>query len=217
MGGRPAPVVIAGFGSGRARIDVRAVAPGGTAAYRASFAADWASRRKAGAQLVRSPRIHAAGAARQDLLTGQVDSRLLITLAAIAVSHPVNVVVFGDSGPGAAAGTPLRAMEISPAVSPASRPAELQRIRALVLAQRAVFLPAHVSLVRLPGGAALRIDFGVPSPLGLLLGRPVTLLPLLRDSYGVCYLRLRSTAAPTDAAGLLVESVEADVSEAWKE
>ena len=48
-------------------------------------------------------------------------------------------------------------------------------------------------------------------------GRPVTLLPLLRDSYGVCYLRLRSTAAPTDAAGLLVESVEADVSEAWKE
>ncbi|PYV09908.1 MAG: hypothetical protein DMG07_22185 [Acidobacteria bacterium] len=48
-------------------------------------------------------------------------------------------------------------------------------------------------------------------------GRPLTLLPLLRDAYGVCYLRLRSTAAPTDAAGLLVESVEADVSEAWKE
>jgi hypothetical protein len=170
-----APAVIAGFGSGEARIDVRAAAPGGAAAYRAAFAADWVSRRKAGAQLVKNPRIHAVGAARQELLAGQVDSRLLITLAAIAVSHPVDVAAFGDSARGATAGVPLRAMEISPAGSPASVPAELQRIRSLVLAQHAVFLPAHVSLVRLPGGgAALRIEFGVPGPLGLLLGRPVT-------------------------------------------
>ena len=47
-------------------------------------------------------------------------------------------------------------------------------------------------------------------------GRPVAILPLLRDSHGVCYLRLRSTAAATDAAGFLVESVEADVSQSWK-
>ena len=89
MGGRlqqaNAPVVVAGFGSGAARIEVRAVAPGGAAAYRAALAADWATRRKAAAQLVTSPRIHAAGAARQELLTGQVDSRLLITLAGLSV------------------------------------------------------------------------------------------------------------------------------------
>jgi len=169
-----ATVVIAGFGSGEARIDVRAVSPGGAATYRAALAADWVSRRKAGAQLVGSPRAHAGGAARQELLAGQVDSRLLITLAAIAASHPVNVVAFGGSAPGAAAGVPLREMEISPAGSPASRSAELQRIRSLVLAQRAVFLPAHVGLVRLAGGPALQIEFGAPSPLGLLLGRPVT-------------------------------------------
>jgi hypothetical protein len=66
-------------------------------------------------------------------------------------------------------------MEIAPAGGPASRPAELQRIRSLVLAQHGVFLPAHVSPVRLAGGGAgLRIEFGVPGPLGLLLGRPVT-------------------------------------------
>jgi hypothetical protein len=169
-----APAVIAGFGSGAARIDIRAVAPGGAAGYRAALAADWAARRKAAAQLVTSPRIHAVGAARQELLTGQVDSRLLITLAALSVSSPVDVVAFGDSAPGATAGLPLRAMEISPAGGPASSPAGLQRIRSLVLAQHAVFLPAHVSLVRLAGGGALRIEFGAPSPLGLLLGRPVT-------------------------------------------
>jgi len=170
-----ASAVIAGFGSGAARVEVRAVDPGGAAAYRAALAADWAARRKAAAQLVTSPRIHAAGAARQELLTGQVDSRLLITLAGLSVSYPVNVVAFGDSAPGAFAGVPLREVEISAADSPASRPAELQRVRSMVVTQHGVFLPAHVSLVRLAGGgAALRIEFGVPSPLGLLLGRPVT-------------------------------------------
>jgi hypothetical protein len=171
---RDAPAVIAGFGSGRARIDVRAVAPRGAAAYRAALAADWAARRKAAAQLVTSPRIHAGGAVRQQLLSGKVDSRLLITLASLAVSYPVNVVGFGDAGPGAAAAMPLREMEIAGTGSPAYRAAELQHIRSSVLAQHSVFLPAHVSMVRLTGGAALRIEFGAPGPLGLLLGRPVT-------------------------------------------
>ena len=172
--GEDAPAVIAGFGSGRARIDIRAVAPRGAAAYRAALAADWAARRKAGAQLVKSPRIHTGAAARQELLTGQVDSRLLITLAALAVSYPVDVVAFGGDAPGAAAAMPLRAMEIAGTGGPADRGAELQHIRSTILAQHSVFLPAHISAVRLPGGAALRIEFGAPSPLGLLLGRPVT-------------------------------------------
>jgi len=177
LGGRlagDAPAVIAGFGSGRARIDIRAVAPRGAAAYRAALAADWAARRKAAAQLVTSPRIHTAAAARQELLTGKVDSRLLITLAALAVSYPVHVVAFGDGAPGAAAAMPLREMEIAGMGSPAYRAAELRHIRSSVLAQHSVFLPAHVNLVRLAGGAALRIEFGAPSPLGLLAGRPVT-------------------------------------------
>jgi hypothetical protein len=169
-----APAVIAGFGSGRARIDIRAVAPRGTAAYRAALVADWAARRKAAAQLVTSPRIQSGGAARQELLTGKVDSRLLITLAALAVSYPVHVVSFGDGAPGAAAAMPLREMEIAGTGSPAYRAAELRHIRSSLLAQHSVFLPAHVNLVRLAGGAALRIEFGAPSPLGLLIGRPVT-------------------------------------------
>ena len=169
-----APAVIAGFGSGAARIDVRAVAPEGAVAYRTALAADWDARRKAAAELVKSPRIHAGSAARQELLTGNVDSRLLITLAALAASHPVNVVAFGDVAPGASAGVPIREMEVSGAAGPAQSAVELQRMRSFVLAQHAVFLPAHVSLVRLAGGAAaLRIEFGAPSPLGLLAGRPV--------------------------------------------
>ncbi len=170
-----APAVVAGFGSGEARIEVRAVAVGGAAAYRSALAADWAARRMAAALLVKSPRIRAGGAARQELLAGKVDSRLLIMLAELAVSRPVKVVAFGDSAPGASPGMPLREMEVTGAGSPAARSAELQRMRSLVLAQHGAFLPAQVSLARLAGGgAALRVEFGVPVPLGLLAGRPVT-------------------------------------------
>ncbi len=45
----------------------------------------------------------------------------------------------------------------------------------------------------------------------MLDGRNVGTLPLLRESLGACYLRLRSTAEQTDRAGFLVESAEADV------
>jgi hypothetical protein len=170
-----APAVIASFGSGAARIDVRAIAPDGAAAYRAALGSDWAARRSAAAELVSNRRVHAAGAARQALLSGQVDSRLLITLAALAVSHSVSVVAFGGSAPGASAGVPLREMDISGTGSAVDRSAELQRMRSFVFAQHPAFLPAHVSLVRVAGGgSALRIEFGAPSPLGLLAGRPVT-------------------------------------------
>lgn len=170
-----APAVIASFGSGDARIEVRVVAPGGAVAYRAALAADWAARRTAGAELVKSRRIHAGGGARLALLTGKVDSRVLITLAALAVSYPVKVVAFGDSAPGASAGVPIREMEIAGTGRPAYRLAELRRIRSFVLAQRSVFLPSRVSLVRPAAGSPkLRIVFSAPSPLGLLLGRPGT-------------------------------------------
>jgi hypothetical protein len=46
----------------------------------------------------------------------------------------------------------------------------------------------------------------------LVDGRSTGVLPLLRETAGVCYLRLRSTAEQTDNAGFLVESVEADIS-----
>ena len=169
-----APTVIASFGSGAAQIDIRAIAPDGAAAYQAALNSDWDARRSAAAELVTNPRIHAVGAARQELLGGRVDSRLLITLAALAVSHSVNLVAFGGSAPGASASVPLREMDIAGTGSPALRSAELQRIRSFVLAQHPAFLPAQVSLVRADGGRALRIEFGAPSPLGLLLGSPVT-------------------------------------------
>ena len=84
-----APVVIASFGSGAARVDVRAYAAGSASDYRAALAADAAARRAAGRRLLGSPHIAAAAAARRELAAGRVDSRLLITLATLAAGQDV--------------------------------------------------------------------------------------------------------------------------------
>ena len=49
-----APVPLASFGSGASRIEIRAAATGGSAAYQQALVADLAARRSAGAQLLHS-------------------------------------------------------------------------------------------------------------------------------------------------------------------
>jgi hypothetical protein len=159
-----APVVLAAFGSGGARVEIRAVAPGGAAAYRDALAADLAARRQAGAQLLRNPDVTAAAAARGPLSDGSVDSRLLVTLAVLAdlrLAHPLRIISFGEPDPGASAGVPLRSAEIS---GPAS-----QALLAFLRAQQAPYRAAVIRAIRLDDGqAAVRIGFASPSPLGLL-------------------------------------------------
>jgi hypothetical protein len=60
-----APGVLASFGTGASRIEVRGVAADGAAAWRAALRADLAARRQTGRQLLGNPRISATGAARQ--------------------------------------------------------------------------------------------------------------------------------------------------------
>ena len=168
-----APVTLAGFGGGGARIDVRAVAPDGGAAYRAQLAADVRDRRAAGAVLLHNHRIQAAGAA-ADLAGGRVDARLLVTLAALAALHPVDIVSFGGAGRGASAGVPLRSADIM-AVTPArgaAHPASLQAMLGFFRAQRPPYLPPSLHTVRIaPGRTVLQIGYRVPCPLGLLGAR----------------------------------------------
>jgi len=169
LAGVYAPVTLASFGSGTARIDVRAVAPDGAAAYWATLAADVRARASAGSQLLRNRSIHVSAAARTALADGQVDPRLLVTLAALAHLRPLDVTGFGDPSPGASAGVPLRSVEITGAAPPGSRhPVALHSLMVVMQAQRAPFVPSSLEIVRTPGGAVLRIGFPVPSPLGLL-------------------------------------------------
>jgi hypothetical protein len=164
-----APAVIATFGSGAAQVDVRAYAPDGAAAYLSALKTDQAARQSAGSQLLRNHRVDAAAAARAPLAAGQVDARLLITIATLAAQGRVSIVAFGDSGPGASPGVPLRAAELSQ--PPGTKSGYLQSVLAFLRAQQAPYLANNVTLAKLANGQDIvRIEYAAPSPLGLLSG-----------------------------------------------
>ena len=160
-----APEVIASFGSGAARIDVRPVPPDGAAAFEAGLSADQTDRISAGQQLLRNKHIRVSAAARADLTAGDVDPRLLTALAALAAQHKVTIASFGDPSPGAP-DAPLRGAEIGPAGRGTLRP-----LLSFLRAQRSPYLPAQAVLV--PAGHGkdlLSVQYDAPSPLGFASG-----------------------------------------------
>jgi hypothetical protein len=166
-----APEVIASFGTGNARIDIRPIAQDGAAAYRAALSADLLARKAAGAQLLRNRRIMLSATARLQLSAGQVDSRLLSTITFLAAQRPIDIVDFGSFAPGASAGIPLRFADLAE-TDAAARMVSSRYVRsmlALLGSQRLLYRPMTAMTVRLSGGqAVLRIEFAAPSPLGLL-------------------------------------------------
>lgn len=154
---RYAPALIASFGSGGNRVEVRAVEPGGAPAYRAALRADLAARRAAGSQLLRNSHIRYTGPGAAQLRAGEVDTRLLATLAALASQYSFRVTGFGDAAPGA----PVLFREVAITGIGRGLPAAL----AMVRAQNPPYLPTHAAVV---GQTGLSIEFPAPSPLGLL-------------------------------------------------
>jgi hypothetical protein len=162
-----APSVIASFGSGAGRIDVRAVAPDGAAAYESDLAADRSSRISAGDQLLRNKGIAATAAAAKALRAGDVDPRLLMLLAALAVQQPVRVSAFGDPSPGASTAVPLRSAQLAPLHPGAKAKSVLKSVLSFIEAQQQPYQPLRASLT---GTSALTVEYAAPSPLGLLSG-----------------------------------------------
>jgi hypothetical protein len=164
-----APSVMAGFGSGAARVNVRVIAPDGASAYLAALSQDLAARKAAGAQLLATKRIEVTALAAAQLAAGQVDSRLLITLPALAAAHPVRIVAFGDPGPGASPDIPLSSADLSGSGRIAGMTdARYQSwLLAFLRAQRPPFA-GSTAILRPGGQPILRLEFSGPGPLGLL-------------------------------------------------
>jgi hypothetical protein len=158
LAGQYAPALIASFGSGRNRVEVRAVEPGGASAYRAALRADLAARRAAGSQLLRNSHIRFSGPDAAQLRAGDVDARLLATLAALASQYSFRVTAFGDASPGA----PVLFRQVS--ITGIGRGLAAAAL-AMIRAQNPPYLPAHAAAV---GQTGLSIEFAAPSPLGLL-------------------------------------------------
>lgn len=172
-----APAVLASFGSGPGVITVRVVAPHGAAAYQTSLHADLAGRKRSGAALLNDSRITVSATARSQLGTGQVDSRLLAALAALATHLPVDIVQFGSLGPGASPGVPLRFADLAESVPAAhmDTAAYMRAAWAMLSGAAARIRPAravsgtlqHQAVSgTLQRQAVLRVEFTAPSPLG---------------------------------------------------
>ena len=156
-----APQVLASFGSGAQRIDIRYLAPGGTAAFQASLASDRSARIGAGQQLLSNKNVQASAQARGALLAGNVDPRLLITLGLLAHEMQVRLVIFDDPSPGAGSAVPLRGAEIG-----ASDSAGLLAVLAF-LTQQTTYQPSHFSQIRIAGGQVVTMQYDAPGPLGM--------------------------------------------------
>jgi len=161
-----APAVLASFGSGQARIDVRVIAPNGAAAYLSALREDVRDRKSAGGALAGTPRITLTATARRQMTAGQVDAQLLLVLTDLAVLHPVHVLAFGDLAPGASPGVPLR----SATLAENSSAAVVRSMLASLKAQRGPYRAAHVETARQDGQPVMIIEFAAPTPLGLING-----------------------------------------------
>jgi hypothetical protein len=156
-----APAVVASFGSGATQLDVRATEPGGAAAYETALRADQAARTSAGSQLLRNNRIHFTAQDAAQLRAGQVDARLLATLAALSSQYSFSVTAFGGASPG------VTALYREATITAAGK--HLTAALALLEAQVPPFLPAQAAITQPAAGpAALTIGYAAPSPLGLL-------------------------------------------------
>jgi hypothetical protein len=162
-----APLVIASFGSGAERVDVRYVAPDGTAAFEAQLATDRKNRISAGEQLLANKRVQVAAPARQALLAGQVDPRLLVTLSALASAlvhvTPIHLVAFDDPSPGVSSDVPLRGAELGAAAS-----AGLPAMVTFLKAQQDQFAPAVARITKTATGqSVVTVRYDAPGPMGL--------------------------------------------------
>jgi predicted Ser/Thr protein kinase len=162
-----APVIIAAFGSGNAKIEIREVFPGGTAQYREVQQAEARARKSADAQLLANNRITFSATAAAQLRSGEVDPRLPVLIAEMIHSHPVQIVDFGGRSPGGGPASLLRAVDLTAADTAAhlTRAAYLSWLHELVNAQRAQYHPELTQVTLPTHQTVLRIWYGAPSPL----------------------------------------------------
>ena len=164
-----APAVLASFGSGNAKVEIRMNYPGGTAGYDAALGPDLQARKTQDAELLTNSHLRVSATARAQLLSGDVDPRLPALLAAMTQKYPVQIVDFGDQSPGGGPASLLRSMDLATHVGAthvAAR-AYIRWMQELDNTQWAEYRPASSEVVTLPAGqTVLRIAFDAPSPLG---------------------------------------------------
>lgn len=166
-----APDVLGIFGTGENRVEVRVRADDGPAAYRKLKTRETKYRGRAGRQLLDHKHVHTTSQAMHELAAGEVDSRVVYTVANLARHHVIHIRGFGDRGPHTGTDVPLRSVAIDQIDGSAAindNPA-MKAIRYWLRTQHKAYRPARTKLAPAhDSGSVLRIAFAAPSPHGLL-------------------------------------------------
>jgi hypothetical protein len=157
-----APAVLASFGAGKARIDIRVLAPHGAAAYLGDLKVDQQERRENEAAFLGTKLVTTSRTASEQLAAGEVDPRLMFLISSLAtVVNHIDVTGFGDAGRGASPGIPLRSATLT------GTTANLKSILAFVRKQEPRNRPLHAEITHRGGNPTLVIEFSAPSQLEL--------------------------------------------------
>jgi hypothetical protein len=162
-----APVIIAAFGSGNAKIEIRLEFPGGATAYRAVQQKYASARKLIDAQLLTNNRIKLSATARAQLRRGNIDPLLPELIAFMVHYHPLQIVDFADQSPGGGPASLQRSMDLATADPPAhlTPSAYINWMRSVIRAQRSKYHPALTLVTLRSGQIVLRIGYGAPSPI----------------------------------------------------
>lgn len=196
-----APDVLGIFGDGDARVEVRQRSTHRRTTHDKIKAREQKARQKAGLQLLALPHMHATSNAMHDLADGEVDNRLVYTLARLAHAHMIDVAAFGDRGPFTGIDIPERSVDIDQIDGSAAiddNPAMPSALR-IVRAQHGTYRLSGTRLIASGAdGGVLRLSVTAPTPDGLLAtGLPSGLRYTPRPKPSA---RKKPTASPSTAA-----------------
>lgn len=162
--------LLASFGSGPNALGVRMVVAD-PAAFAEAQAADRVARSQFGAALATNPNLVLGPSAAAELTAGEVDSRLMVSLAAASASARVAIAEFTPSAGAPDEGYVFREVtltditDLDPSVGASgTSPAALRWLAQFFQTQQPPYQPLFV----VEAARSLTVGYAAPSPLGLL-------------------------------------------------
>jgi hypothetical protein len=164
---------IATFDENGTRVELRQVLNGTPSAVGTGIETEHSELVAAGKDIIASKRIELSPAAKAELTAGEVDSRVILALAAIAQRHLVSVADFPNDAAGTAAGAAARQLVIDALDGKplATGSAAVTDTTSVFNAEVAPYRPMSLELIDAQVGATapdLVMTFDAPGPLGLV-------------------------------------------------
>ncbi|HUZ52592.1 MAG TPA: hypothetical protein VMU94_08675 [Streptosporangiaceae bacterium] len=179
-----APTVLASFGHGPARVDVRVVTNvGGARRYLRQLQANEQARRTYGRAFARNGNLAESRRAARLMRNGRVDLRILTTLVVLVHEMPLTILGFGGAAPGSGSAMPLLSVDVTAGTRPGGITAAssgfaqveaatcVAKIMDVLRAQIPPLQPASFEELQSPDGLHfVRIDYGAPTPTQVFTG-----------------------------------------------